>query len=252
EFDKFAAKEGESLESMHERLITLVNIMDRNNVCPIPVSINIKFLNYLHPEWSKYVTMDGRVNIQAKNTGYGGNGKRNARRQNMNQAFNARNGNNNGNQIVQRVLRTESNPGKAIEQILLAMKDEARSILNDEENDFMLDNSYGEETIEDLTVAVMLMDRIQPADGNAETVPSYDAKAVSEGQSIQTIHMLRKTPNKVYDPFLKAGLGYKNPERLKKAIAAQPKMYDGKRLHSAKLTIDSLDSDETLKDANEI
>ncbi|GJR93301.1 hypothetical protein Tco_0265475 [Tanacetum coccineum] len=61
--------------------------------------------------------------------------------------------------------------------------------------------------------------------------------------------MLGKKPNKVYDPFLKAGLGYKNPERLKMAIAAQPKMYDGERLHSAKLTIDSPDSDETLDDA---
>ncbi|GKA82897.1 hypothetical protein Tco_0789645, partial [Tanacetum coccineum] len=46
EFDKFAAKEG-----------GLVNIMDRNNVRPIPVSINTKFLNCLQPEWSKYVTM---------------------------------------------------------------------------------------------------------------------------------------------------------------------------------------------------
>nr|GEU68803.1 hypothetical protein [Tanacetum cinerariifolium] len=44
ELDKFAAKEGESLESMYERLTTLVNIMDRNNVRPIPMSINSKFL----------------------------------------------------------------------------------------------------------------------------------------------------------------------------------------------------------------
>ncbi|GJU25360.1 retrovirus-related pol polyprotein from transposon TNT 1-94 [Tanacetum coccineum] len=57
EFDKFTAKEGESLESVNERLTTFVNIMDRNNVRPIPVSINTKFLNCLHPEWSKYVTM---------------------------------------------------------------------------------------------------------------------------------------------------------------------------------------------------
>ncbi|GJT02425.1 retrovirus-related pol polyprotein from transposon TNT 1-94 [Tanacetum coccineum] len=63
--------------------------------------------------------------------------------------------------------------------------------------------------------------------------------------------MLRKTPNKVYDPYLKAGLGYKNPERLKKVIAAQPKMYDGEKLHSAKLVIDSPDSEETLEDAKE-
>ncbi|GJW68741.1 hypothetical protein Tco_0123165 [Tanacetum coccineum] len=57
EFDKFAAKEGKSLESVYERLTTLVNIMDRNNVHPILVSINTKFLNCLQPEWSKYVTM---------------------------------------------------------------------------------------------------------------------------------------------------------------------------------------------------
>ncbi|GKD31869.1 hypothetical protein Tco_1242647 [Tanacetum coccineum] len=45
EFDKFAAKEGGSLESVYEQLTTLVNIMDRNNVRPISVSINTKFLN---------------------------------------------------------------------------------------------------------------------------------------------------------------------------------------------------------------
>ncbi|GJT34332.1 hypothetical protein Tco_0924751 [Tanacetum coccineum] len=52
-----ASKEGESLDSVHERLTTLVNIMDCNNVRPILVAINIKFLNCLQPEWSKYVTM---------------------------------------------------------------------------------------------------------------------------------------------------------------------------------------------------
>ncbi|GKD95705.1 hypothetical protein Tco_1379602 [Tanacetum coccineum] len=52
-----ALKEGESLESVYERLTTLVNIMDHNNVHPIQVSINTKFLNCLQPEWSKYVTM---------------------------------------------------------------------------------------------------------------------------------------------------------------------------------------------------
>ncbi|GJT06108.1 retrovirus-related pol polyprotein from transposon TNT 1-94, partial [Tanacetum coccineum] len=63
--------------------------------------------------------------------------------------------------------------------------------------------------------------------------------------------MLGKTPNKVYGPFLKAGLGYKEPERLKKAIAAQPKLYDGEKLHSAKLIIDSPDSEKILEDADE-
>ncbi|GKA00845.1 hypothetical protein Tco_0673510 [Tanacetum coccineum] len=54
-----------------------------------------------------------------------------------------------------------------------------------------------------------------------------------------------------YDPFLKAGLGYQNPERLKKAIKAQPKMYDGESIQSTKLIIDSPDSEEILKDAKE-
>nr|GFA48090.1 hypothetical protein [Tanacetum cinerariifolium] len=51
------------------------------------------------------------------------------------------------------------------EQMLLAMKDEAERNLNNEENDFMIDTSYGEETMKELTGAVILMARIQPADG---------------------------------------------------------------------------------------
>ncbi|GKA22296.1 hypothetical protein Tco_0708258 [Tanacetum coccineum] len=63
--------------------------------------------------------------------------------------------------------------------------------------------------------------------------------------------MLGKEPNKVYDPFLKAWLGYKIHEHLKKAIAVQPKMYHGEMLHSTNLKIDSPDSEETLEDAEE-
>nr|GEU99080.1 hypothetical protein [Tanacetum cinerariifolium] len=418
EFDKFVAKEGELLDSVYERLTTLANIMDRNNVRPIPMLINTKFLNCLQPAWRKYVIMDGRVDIQTKNVGYGGNTNKNAGR-NRNQVFNARNTSDESNQIVQCVPRTDSTPGKANVQCYNCNeKDEAGSNLNNEENDFILDNAYGEETLDELTALVMLMARIQPADGNVETVPSYDTKTISQvnvsskangqvshvmsktiihtsdddqidssitfddppynvqreaknkkhlndelkkqkdllqqeletfkdrvksfesktiqclkyketcddlerelrndkdtidqllkekdkiqsnflkiknekliiqhetqlakkdfkdqenryledivdleeklsshdrivykiGQSIQMIHMLGKKPNTVYDPFLKAGLGYRNPEHLKKAIAVQPKMYDGDSLHSDKLIIDSPDSEETLEDAEE-
>ncbi|GKA44121.1 hypothetical protein Tco_0736845 [Tanacetum coccineum] len=198
------------------------------------------------------------------------------------------------------------------------MKDEAGSNLNNEENDFMLDTSYGEETMEELTAAVMLMDRIQPADDNAETVPSYDAKVVSEVNASSKVHdqmshVKRKTTihtsdddqidsNIIFvDPFVENNGGtsehdsnaqekynniqmlaynvqreaenkkrlknelkkqkellqkeletcYKNPERLKKAIAAQPKMYNGDMLHSVNLKIDSPDSEETLEYAEE-
>ncbi|GJW18152.1 integrase, catalytic region, zinc finger, CCHC-type containing protein [Tanacetum coccineum] len=69
--------------------------------------------------------------------------------------------------------------GESLESMHEAMKDEAGSNLSNEENNFMLDTSYGEE-LEELTIAVMLMARLQPTDENAETVPSYDAKAVSQ------------------------------------------------------------------------
>ncbi|GJY71475.1 hypothetical protein Tco_0475178 [Tanacetum coccineum] len=41
------------------------------------------------------------------------------------------------------------------EQMLSAMKDEAESNCNAEENDFMLDNSFGDETLEELIVATV-------------------------------------------------------------------------------------------------
>ncbi|GKE32027.1 integrase, catalytic region, zinc finger, CCHC-type containing protein, partial [Tanacetum coccineum] len=140
--------------------------------------------------------------------------QKNAGRQNK--AFNAGNRNDESNQIVQRVPRTKSTPSKANiqcyncneighyahdcqkprvrdakyfrEQMLLAMKDEAGNNLKDEENDFMLDNSYGDYTLEELTAAVIMMAQIQPADENAESKPSYDAKAVSEVNASNKVH----------------------------------------------------------------
>ncbi|GJR93142.1 hypothetical protein Tco_0265316 [Tanacetum coccineum] len=146
------------------------------------------------------VIQDGRVDIQTKNTRYGGNSSRNAGKPNRNQAFNAGNMIDESNQIVQRVPRTESNPRKANvqEQMLLAMKDKAGSNLNTEQNDFMLDNSFGDVTLEELTSAVIMMAQIQPADGNAVTKPTYDAKAISEVNAShkaheQVNHVKRKT-----------------------------------------------------------
>ncbi|GKA12837.1 retrovirus-related pol polyprotein from transposon TNT 1-94 [Tanacetum coccineum] len=222
-------KEGESLESMYERLTTLVNIMDHNNLYDSLIQFKphvqaskakkasknhdpLALLahsnasssqSHANPSYSPqpyYVTHPSSVadyedEYQGKlqgdsqedklttammllargiNQKYGGNGNMNAGRQNKNQSFNAGTGNDESNQIVQHVPRTKSNPGKANvqcyncnekdhyahdcqklrvrdakyfrEQMLLAMKDEAGSNLKDEENDFMLDNSYGDET----------------------------------------------------------------------------------------------------------
>ncbi|GJX16538.1 hypothetical protein Tco_0217370 [Tanacetum coccineum] len=248
--------------------------------------------------------------------------------------------------------------------MLLAMKDEARSNLKDEENDFMLDNSYGDETLEELTAAVIMMAQIQSADDNAAFEPSYDARAVSEVYASTRVHeQVNRVQSKTlihtsnddqidsniifYDPYVennggtsehdstthdeyhdikmleynyketceeleceiradkdtierilkekdktksdffkienekiiiqhetqlakkafkeledwyledicdleeKLRLGYKNPKRLKKASAAQPKMYDGEMLHSTSLKIHSSDYEETLEDTKE-
>ncbi|GKD66679.1 hypothetical protein Tco_1308787 [Tanacetum coccineum] len=440
EFDKFAEKEGESLVSVYDRLTTLVNIMDHNNVRPILVSINTKFLNCLQPEWSKYVTMvrhnqtgetvsydmlyDSLVQFEphvlaskakkaAKNydplaliahsnaslsqshahssyspqpyyvihpssvvdfedeyqgelQGYSQEDKLTTAMlllaRSITQKFSTptnyrlRTSTNTRSQaMIQdgrvdmmilrmqgdktgiKCLMQEMEMMTAIrlfsvfhelsqlwerEQMLLAMKDEAGSNLNNEENGYMLDTLYGEETMEELTaLAVSEVNAsskvheqmhhekrktiIQTSDDDQfdsniisddpyvennggtsdhysndhdeynkiqmlaydlakkafkerenryledisnleEKLSSHDRIVYKMGQSIQTIHMLGKIPNKVYDPFLKAGLGYKNLERLKKAIAAQPKMYDGEKLYSTKLVIDSPDSKKTL------
>nr|GEY83306.1 Gag-Pol polyprotein [Tanacetum cinerariifolium] len=135
--------------------------------------------------------------MQTKNAGYDGKTNKNAGR-NRNQVFNAGNASDESNQIVQHVSRTNSTPGKENvqcyncnekghyarecqkqkvhdakyfrEQMLLAMKDEVGSNLSNEEEDFMLDNAYGEETFDELTASVILMARIQIADGNAKTM----------------------------------------------------------------------------------
>ncbi|GJZ45873.1 hypothetical protein Tco_0593469 [Tanacetum coccineum] len=126
---------------------------------------------------------DGQLTYKLRNhdsgwgerEGGGGGGwePRNAEIQNRNQAFNAGNRNDESNQIVQ--LRDAK---YFREQILLAMKDEAGSNLNDEENDFMLDNSFRDETLEELTAAVNQYGaEFQPTDDNVCQRPNMNAKA---------------------------------------------------------------------------
>ncbi|GJR11021.1 retrovirus-related pol polyprotein from transposon TNT 1-94 [Tanacetum coccineum] len=238
------------------------------------------------------VVQDGRVDIQTKNTSYGGNGNRNARRQNRNQAFNARNRNVDNNQIVQHVPQTKSTPGKANvqcyncnekshyardcqkprvrdakyfrEQMLLAMKVEAESNLNNGENDFMLDTSYGEKIMEELTAAaiseVNASSKVheQVSHMKCKTIiqtsddDQIDSNIIFDDPYVENNVSTSKHDSNAHDEYHEIQmLAYNNPERLKKAIAAQQKMYDGEKLHSAKLIIDSPDSEETLEDAEE-
>ncbi|GKA36723.1 retrovirus-related pol polyprotein from transposon TNT 1-94 [Tanacetum coccineum] len=79
------------------------------------------------------------------------NGNKNVGRQNRNQVTNA------GNGFVQSIEENDHNVQRhprTKEQMLLALKDEARAHLDDKENDFMLDNAYGDNTLEELNAAV--------------------------------------------------------------------------------------------------
>ncbi|GJY16679.1 retrovirus-related pol polyprotein from transposon TNT 1-94 [Tanacetum coccineum] len=60
------------------------------------------------------------------------------------------------------------------EQIILATKDEAGVHLDEEENDFMLDNAYGDNTLEELNAKVIMMARIQPTNDKYYAKPTYD------------------------------------------------------------------------------
>ncbi|GJV25661.1 integrase, catalytic region, zinc finger, CCHC-type containing protein [Tanacetum coccineum] len=338
---------------------------------------------------------DGRVDIQSKNVRYARNGNRNAGRTNRNQATNAVNGktnvqyyNCNGRGHYARDCpKPRVRDAKYFrEHMLLATKDEAGVHLDEEENDFMLDNAYEDNALQELNAAVIMMAHIQPTDDKSDAEPTYDVELISEvnasqidmiiglfsksdhedrhhekletiihttaddqidsgiifndpyvdnnsGQaehdanshyqpfpdfeslinnvqvetenqrklnielqkqkallqreletfkkdfkaregkyledivtleeklkshdqivykishSLQIIHMLGKKPKLFYDPHIKTGLGYQNPEHLKKAIAAQPKIYNGNSLNNKKEKINLTDYEETLEDA---
>ncbi|GJT59310.1 retrovirus-related pol polyprotein from transposon TNT 1-94 [Tanacetum coccineum] len=218
---------------------------------------------------------------------YGGNGNRNAGRQNMNQAFNAETMNDESHQILQRVPRTESNLGKENvqcyncnekghyardcqkprvhdakyfrEQMLLAIKYEAGSNLKDEENDFMLDNSYGDETLEELTDVVIMMAQIESADDNAASESSYDVKAVCEVNVSTRVHeqvnrVQRKTIIHTYDyDQIDSNIIFDDPYVENNGGTSVHDSTAHDEYHDIKMLfkIDSPDSEETLEDAKE-
>ncbi|GJU37422.1 hypothetical protein Tco_1185776 [Tanacetum coccineum] len=110
------------------------------------------------------------------------NGNKNVGRQNKNQVTNA------GNGFVQSIEENDHNVQRhprTKEQMLLALKDKARAHLDDEENDFMLDNAYGDNTLEELNAAVIMMAHIQPTDDKSDAKPTYDAEFISEVNASQ-------------------------------------------------------------------
>nr|GEX62553.1 hypothetical protein [Tanacetum cinerariifolium] len=218
---------------------------DRNNVRPIPVSINNKFLNCLQPEWSKYVTMVRHNQtrdtisydqlydslVQLKPHVQASKVKKAAKNHDplaliahsndLSSQFHANpsylhspqpyyvthpssvvdyeedyQGDLQGDSQEDKLTTVKMLLARAITQKFStltnnhlrtlsntrnqAMKDEAGSNLNDKENDFMLDNSFGDKTLKGLTATVIMLAQIQPAHENSMQKLNYDAKDVSK------------------------------------------------------------------------
>nr|GEY78008.1 hypothetical protein [Tanacetum cinerariifolium] len=57
EWERFTSTDGESIESYYHRFLKLMNDLKRNKHFPEKIASNLKFLNNLHPEWSRHVTI---------------------------------------------------------------------------------------------------------------------------------------------------------------------------------------------------
>nr|GFB88979.1 Gag-Pol polyprotein [Tanacetum cinerariifolium] len=57
EWERFTSNEGESIKSYYHRFLKLRNDLKRNKHFPEKIASNLKFLNNLQQEWSRYVTI---------------------------------------------------------------------------------------------------------------------------------------------------------------------------------------------------
>ncbi|GJR13396.1 integrase, catalytic region, zinc finger, CCHC-type containing protein [Tanacetum coccineum] len=74
----------------------------------------------------------------------------------------------------------------------------------------MLDNAYGDDTLEELSATVIMMTRIQPADAKANVEPKYDVEAISEVNALQINLISGMLSKSVYE--------HMNHEKLKTII----------------------------------
>ncbi|GJW37792.1 integrase, catalytic region, zinc finger, CCHC-type containing protein [Tanacetum coccineum] len=198
-------------DAQEDKLINAIMLLVRAITHRYSTPTNNRLRSSLNTR-NQVVIQDGRVDIQSKNVGYAENGNRNAGRKTRNQVTNAGYGLFQSieeyDQYVQRNLRTKSTPGKTNvqcyncnemghyacecpkpkvhdlkyfrEQMFLATKDEAGVHLDQEENDFMLDNAYGDNTLDELNATVIMMARIQSTDDKIDAKPTYDVEFISE------------------------------------------------------------------------
>nr|GEV66893.1 hypothetical protein [Tanacetum cinerariifolium] len=136
---------------------------------------------------NQVVVRDGRVDIQSKNVGYSikeydYNVERNPRTKSTLRKTNVQCYNCNEKcHYVRKCPKPIVSDAKYFrEQMLLVLKDEARAHLDNEENDFMLDNAYRDNTLWELNAAVIMMARILPTYDKSDAKPTYDAEFIYE------------------------------------------------------------------------
>ncbi|GKC30835.1 hypothetical protein Tco_1038129 [Tanacetum coccineum] len=119
-----------------------------------------------------------RVNIQSRNSGNDG---RNTRRSYVQKdVIEGTNVQNNAGNIPRTLQTTSSGTAANVQCYNCSEKDEAGVILTDKHNDFLFADASRMEEIEELSANICLIARIQPANINSDTGPSYDSAFLSE------------------------------------------------------------------------
>ncbi|GJQ91581.1 hypothetical protein Tco_0002720 [Tanacetum coccineum] len=119
------------------------------------------------------VVQADRVNIQSRNVGNDG---RIARR-----SYNVQEESAAGSNVQNKTRNPRVRDSKYfMEQMLLANKDEARVILSNEQNDFLLVDVAQMEELKEFSANICMMSRIQPANIASNEGPSYNYAFISE------------------------------------------------------------------------
>ncbi|GKE95680.1 integrase, catalytic region, zinc finger, CCHC-type containing protein, partial [Tanacetum coccineum] len=170
EFDKFVVVEGESLTSVYEREIQGDAQKDKLTTAMMLLARAITQRNDLVQSIEEYdqnvqripktESTLGKTNVQCYNYNRKGHYARKCPKPIVHDAKYFR------------------------EQMLLAIKDEDVVHLDKEENDFMLDNAYGDNTLEELNATVIMMVHIQTTDDKSDAKPTYD-EFISEVNATQ-------------------------------------------------------------------
>ncbi|GKA66460.1 hypothetical protein Tco_0766268 [Tanacetum coccineum] len=156
EFDKFTYEPGESIYSYYLRYVKLINDMKMIPMSMSNMQINIKFMNHLQPEWSRFVT----TAKQARNL-----------HSHIAKQCTAK----------KRVKDSEWFKDK----MLLAQAQEEGVVLNEEQQDILADNCD-----DDATANAIFMVNLSPVGSlNNDTVePRYDSNILSEVPHYDTYH----------------------------------------------------------------